>query len=173
MRQRLAIAGRRHVEQHFDWVRIGAQQRTLIRQMTAKPFHLRPATSEDVDQIWAIQSTAPESSQWHREDYLAFDCMVAEESGCLAGFLVSRETVPGEREILNIAVNPEFRRLGVATELIRRELSEHPGEHFLEVRESNHPARNLYEHLGFREVGVRPGYYENPPEPGIVMRFFS
>jgi ribosomal-protein-alanine N-acetyltransferase len=99
--------------------------------------------------------------------------MVADENGRVAGFLVSRETVPGEREILNIAVNPEFRRLGVATELIRRELSGHPGEHFLEVRESNGPARNLYQHLGFREVGVRPGYYENPPEPGIVMRFFS
>jgi ribosomal protein S18 acetylase RimI-like enzyme len=173
MRQGMAAAGRRHVEQFFDWVRIGAQQRTLIRQMTVKPFHIRPATAADVDQIWAIQSTAPEASQWHREDYLAFDCTVADENGRVAGFLVSRETVPGEREILNIAVNPEFRRLGVATELIRRELAEHPGEHFLEVRKSNQPARDLYHHLGFREVGVRPGYYENPPEPGIVMRFFS
>jgi ribosomal protein S18 acetylase RimI-like enzyme/glycosyltransferase involved in cell wall biosynthesis len=173
MRQSMAAAGRRYVERNFDWVRIGAQQRTLIRQMTVKPFQIRPATTADVDQIWAIQSTAPEASQWHREDYLAFDCTVADENGRVAGFLVSRETVPGEREILNIAVNPEFRRLGVATELIRRELAEHPGEHFLEVRESNQPARDLYHHLGFREVGVRPGYYENPPEPGIVMRFFS
>jgi glycosyltransferase involved in cell wall biosynthesis/GNAT superfamily N-acetyltransferase len=172
-RQNMAAAGRRHVERNFDWVRIGAQQRTLIRQMTVKPFQIRSATTSDVDQIWAIQSTAPEASQWHREDYLAFDCTVADENGRVAGFLVSRETVPGEREILNIAVNPEYRRLGVATELIRRELTEHPGEHFLEVRESNQPARDLYHHLGFREVGVRPGYYENPPEPGIVMRFFS
>lgn len=173
LRQAMAAAGRHHVERHFDWVRIGAQQRMLIRQMTAKPFQLRPATGADIDQIWAIQSTAPEASQWHREDYLSFDCTVADENGRVAGFLVSRETVPGEREILNIAVNPEFRRLGVASELIRRELAQHPGEHFLEVRESNAPARNLYHHLGFRDVGVRPGYYENPPEPGIVMRFFS
>ena len=173
MRRRIAAAGRDHVERHFGWAAIGGQERTLIRQLTLRPFQLRPATADDVDQIWAIQEAAPESSHWHREDYLAFDCVVAEESGRVTGFLVSRETVPGEREILNIAVHPEFRRLGIASDLIRRELSAHSGEHFLEVRESNQPARNLYKHLGFREVGVRPGYYENPPEPGIVMRFFS
>jgi ribosomal-protein-alanine N-acetyltransferase len=48
-----------------------------------------------------------------------------------------------------------------------------PGAHFLEVRESNTGARQLYERLGFEAVGSRPGYYENPPESGIVMRIFS
>ncbi len=173
LRQCIASAGRHHVEQRFGWSAIGAQQRRLIRQLTRTPFELRPVTAADLDQIWTIQSAAPESSHWHKEDYLAFDCTVADEGGRVVGFLVSRETVPGEREILNIAVHPEFRRLGIATGLIRRELATYTGEHFLEVRESNHPAQNLYRHLGFKRVGVRPGYYENPPEPGIVMRCFS
>ena len=99
--------------------------------------------------------------------------MVSERDGQIVGFLVSREVGPAEHEILNIAVHPEYRRLGIAANLIKDELRRHPGDHFLEVRESNAPARNLYTHLGFREVGVRPGYYENPLEPGIVMRFFS
>jgi ribosomal-protein-alanine N-acetyltransferase len=93
--------------------------------------------------------------------------------GQLAGFVVSRKIAEGEREILNVAVHPKFRRLGVATELLKSELKRSPGAQFLEVRESNTAARQLYEQLGFKVVGARPGYYENPPETGIVMRFFS
>ena len=78
-----------------------------------------------------------------------------------------------EREILNVAVHPDFRRLRIATELLRAEIARPPGAHFLEVRESNAAARQLYERLGFQVVGSRPGYYENPPETGIVMRIFS
>jgi ribosomal-protein-alanine N-acetyltransferase len=78
-----------------------------------------------------------------------------------------------EREILNVAVHPDFRRHRVATGLLRAELARWPGAHFLEVRESNLAARRLYDALGFQSVGARPGYYENPPETGIVMRIFS
>ena len=78
-----------------------------------------------------------------------------------------------EREILNVAVRPDLRRLHIATELLRAEMERWPGAHFLEVRESNTGARQLYEGLGFEAVGSRPGYYENPPESGIVMRIFS
>ena len=78
-----------------------------------------------------------------------------------------------EREILNIAIHPDFRRLHIATELLRAELSRWPGIHFLEVRQSNIAARRLYEGLGFQAVGERPAYYDNPPETGIVMRILS
>jgi [ribosomal protein S18]-alanine N-acetyltransferase len=91
----------------------------------------------------------------------------------IAGFLVSRAVGDKEREILNIAVHPDFRRLHVATELLQAELARSPGVHFLEVRQSNAAAQRLYEGLGFQAVGQRPGYYENPPETGIVMRILS
>jgi ribosomal-protein-alanine N-acetyltransferase len=136
-------------------------------------FQIRPAAENDVPEITAIQQTAPESSQWLARDYLAFECQVALLDGRLAGFLVSRAVAENEREILNIAVHPDFRRLHVATELLRAELSRCPGVHFLEVRESNRAARRLYEGLGFQAVGERPAYYENPPETGIVMRILS
>jgi [ribosomal protein S18]-alanine N-acetyltransferase len=75
---------------------------------------------------------------------------------------------PPEREILNLAVAPEYRRTGIAKALLGYELSQ-PGTHFLEVRESNIPAQMLYRKCGFREVARRSGYYESPRESAIVM----
>ena len=177
-RGRIASAGRLHAQQHYGWDQIGMRQRSVLRtvivsNVTGSKIELRSAVPSDLDRIWNIQCTSPEASQWHREDYLAFDCNVATWDGEIAGCLVSREIAHREREILNVAVHPEFRRMGVAQALIRSEIECFPGDHFLEVRASNHAARKLYKKLGFREVGVRPGYYDDPPEAGIVMRFFS
>ncbi len=47
------------------------------------------------------------------------------------------------------------------------------GAWFLEVRESNRAAINLYLSMGFEIVGTRPEYYRDPAEAAIVMRFFS
>jgi hypothetical protein len=54
---------------------------------------IRPGPESDLPQITAIQHTAPESSQWQAQDYLAFDCQVAlwlTTGQRIAGFLVSR-----------------------------------------------------------------------------------
>jgi len=173
VRQRIAAAGRSHAMRRFDWKSIGALQRDLVRSLLGPPAEIRRARESDLPALTAIQSTAPEAAQWNAQDYLRFDSHIAIHQGTLAGFLVSRQIVEGEREILNVAVHPDFRRRGIATMLIRADLQRWPGDHFLEVRESNTQARTLYRALGFREVGVRPGYYDSPPEPGIVMRFFS
>jgi len=173
LRRRIAHGGRVHAERNFGWRQIGARQRALLRELLPLRVHIRPATENDVPELTAIQQTAPESSQWLSRDYLAFDCQVALIDGRIAGFLVSRAVADQEREILNIAVHPDFRRLHVATELLRAELSRYPGVHFLEVRRSNAAAQRLYAGLGFQAVGERPGYYENPPETGIVMRILS
>jgi ribosomal protein S18 acetylase RimI-like enzyme/glycosyltransferase involved in cell wall biosynthesis len=173
LRRRIAHGGRVHAEQRFGWKQIGARQRELLDQLLPQRVRIRPATERDLQEIAAIQQTAPESSQWHAQDYLAYDCRLATLDARIVGFLVSRAVADNEREILNIAVHPDFRRLRVATELLRAEFALHPGVHFLEVRESNAAARRLYEGMGFQSVGERPEYYENPPETGIVMRIFS
>jgi ribosomal protein S18 acetylase RimI-like enzyme len=173
LRQRIAAAGRAHVEDNFGWKRVGARQHALLRELLPARIHIRAAGTADIEQITAIQATAPEASQWQPRDYLTFQCQVATLDGQIAGFVVSRQVADGEREILNVAVRPDFRRLGIATQLLQAELAGWPGAHFLEVRESNAAARQLYGRLGFKEVGTRPGYYENPPEAGIVMRIFS
>ena len=66
-----------------------------------------------------------------------------------------------------VAVAPDFRRTGVATCLIR---SLTDAEVFLEVRVSNESARALYHRLGFTEVGMRRGYYDDPVEDAVVMK---
>lgn len=174
LRQRIAASGRMHAERYYGWKQIGAGQRQLMRELlNGDRIKIRAANGDDLQRIFAIQSTAREASQWHAEDYLNFNTQVAVIDGVVAGFLVSRKIGDQEREILNVAVSPDFRRQGIARELIRTELKHCPGTHFLEVRESNSAARRLYESMGFQQVGTRPAYYENPTEPGIVMRIFS
>jgi [ribosomal protein S18]-alanine N-acetyltransferase len=134
---------------------------------------IRAATGDDLAAIAVIQAASPEASQWDPASYLDYDCLVAVEDDHVAGFLVSRQTAPGEREILNVAVDLSERRHGVACRLIAAELERARGQWFLEVRESNIAALNLYKACGFQEVGRRSPYYRNPPEPGIVMKLIS
>lgn len=134
---------------------------------------IRAATRDDLAAIAAIQSASPEASQWDPASYLDYDCLVAIEDDRVAGFLVSRQTAPGEREILNVAVELSQRRHGVARRLIAAELERARGQWFLEARESNTAALNLYKACGFQEAGRRDSYYRDPPEPGIVMKVIS
>ena len=124
---------------------------------------IRPGVFGDLLRIAEIQAASPEAAQWAVSDY---SYIVAEIDGEVAGFAVWRGVGEGEWELLNIAVDPAYRRRGVAWEL----LGELPaGRIFIEVRESNAAARSLYENRGFTLIGRRRGYYESPDEDGIVM----
>lgn len=78
------------------------------------------------------------------------------------GFLLCREAA-GEAEILTVAVAPEARGQGLGRLLIEaaaaRFLAAGTGAIFLEVAADNAAALALYGKLGFRTVGLRPGYY--------------
>lgn len=80
--------------------------------------------------------------------------------------------VAGEGHILNIAVDPELRGMGLATRLLAFTLDfmkeDGVAEVYLEVRRSNAAARKLYCGMGFEEVFVRERYYGD--EDAIVMR---
>jgi ribosomal-protein-alanine N-acetyltransferase len=134
---------------------------------------IRPAAGDDLPAIERIQRASPAAAQWDPASYLDYECTVAEEGAAILGFLVIRQTVPGEHEILNLAVDPSQRRRGAARQLLLRALDEHSGAWFLEVRESNAEAIHFYEVMGFQRVGRRPDYYHNPSEPAIVMKINS
>jgi [ribosomal protein S18]-alanine N-acetyltransferase len=134
---------------------------------------LRPATEADLDEIWRIQAESGQAAQWKPSDYLVHECVVATVDGRLAGFAVARQTGGDEIEILNVAVDPPFRRRGIGRSLIRELIGKNPGTIFLEVRQSNIAARKLYHSLGFEVAGVRPDYYSQPAESAIVMKFHS
>ncbi len=75
-------------------------------------------------------------------------------------------TMPGEIQLLNLAVHPDFRRKGVGRFLLGTLLDQaRAGKKtrvYLEVRPSNAAALALYLSQGFRVIGARPDYY--PPE---------
>ncbi len=99
--------------------------------------------------------------------------IVAQENGVVAGY-VGSQTVLGEADMMNLAVHPDYRRQGIAEQLVLQliERLRAQGSHvlMLEVRLSNGPAIALYEKLGFFQVGRRPNYYTKPKEDALILR---
>jgi ribosomal-protein-alanine N-acetyltransferase len=98
-------------------------------------------------------------------------CLAAvDEAGRLAGYLVcSRyETV---WHLMNVAVDPDQRRRGIATTLINALFEQGGGinPYTLEVRVSNREAIAMYERFGFRSAGLRHGYYHDNGEDAVIM----
>lgn len=83
-----------------------------------------------------------------------------------------------EGHIVNVAVHPEYRRTGIADKLISKltehglfECSPNISVFYLEVRESNSAAINLYRKHGFKEYGIRKNYYRFPTENAVLMLY--
>ena len=134
---------------------------------------IRRGGAEDLEAVAAIQQASPGAARWNVADYLDQDFRVAMVGNRIAGFLVARALAADEREILNLAVAPEFRGKGVARALLDQAFEAFRGSVFLEVRESNLVAQEFYNSLGFKELSRRKRYYESPPETAIVMKFHS
>lgn len=94
------------------------------------------------------------------------------ESDVLAGYYAAGQ-VADEGELMSICVLPEFRGRGFGKMLLNHmeETLKQLGsvQIFLEVRESNRSARNLYSSSGFKEMGIRRNYYSNNGENAIIM----
>ena len=116
---------------------------------------------------WSEKSVASEL-----ENKLAY-WLVAVEDDRVAGY-VGSQTVCGETDMMNIAVHPDHRRRGIAQILIEcliPELKKRGSRSLsLEVRASNEPAKQLYDKLGFNQVGCRKNYYRNPKEDALILR---
>ncbi len=99
--------------------------------------------------------------------------LVAEVDGSFAGYIGS-QSVLDEADMMNLAVEPGYRRQGVAESLINAlvESLAACAVHCLtlEVRASNESAIALYQKLGFVQVGRRPRYYQKPKEDALILR---
>lgn len=99
--------------------------------------------------------------------------LVALEAGAVVGY-VGSQSVLGEADMMNLAVHPQYRRLGIARKLVLEliEQLKAQGSHILvlEVRASNEPAIQLYTELGFTQIGRRPNYYFKPREDALILR---
>lgn len=113
--------------------------------------------------------------------------MLAEElENQCAAFLVAEDSVSGrvlgyaglmvvadEGYITNVAVFPEYRRQGIAAQILQVFLQFAAANHLafltLEVRPSNAAAIALYQGFGFEEVGRRKNYYDLPKEDALIL----
>jgi [ribosomal protein S18]-alanine N-acetyltransferase len=151
-----------------------------------KQFSIRHARPEDVPSVVTLERSVAEAPHWPEDEYrrvvssgkgasVSRCLFVAEKEGFLLGFAVgSVIAAVGQAELESVAVLAEGRRSGVGTALCDavvawcREAGAMVVE--LEVRAGNAGARTLYGRMGFREVGMRPGYYQHPVEDAVLMR---
>jgi len=97
-------------------------------------------------------------------NYVNWVCEAPDDS--IVGYSIISVAV-GEAHIMNISVSPDFQRQGVGQKMLEHLIEfarPRAQKLFLEVRPSNVGAMNLYRKAGFREIGVRKGYY--PAEGG-------
>lgn len=101
-------------------------------------------------------------------------CLAAQGRDGLRGYLVCSRYAE-TWHLMNVAVDPQRRRRGVATALITRLLAqiEGKGKIMLEVRGSNEEAIEMYRGFGFEAVGHRPRYYQDNGEDALVMELVS
>ncbi|MBI4484160.1 MAG: ribosomal protein S18-alanine N-acetyltransferase [Acidobacteria bacterium] len=153
--------------------------------MATLQFLIRQMTKSDLDSVTVIEQVS-RLAPWGHDGYLrvldspaGVRALVAEgrvgeeQQGPVMGFVVA-QVLAHEMEIYQIAVHPDFRRVGVGTSLMEYVLGE--GERsgcrecYLDVRRGNLEAINFYIKHGFEVCGVRPRYYRNPSEDALVMR---
>ena len=98
--------------------------------------------------------------------------LVAEVEGVVCGY-VGIWNIVDEGHITNVAVSPDYRRKHIASNMLDvliASCQEAGVERFtLEVRAGNEPAKALYAGKGFKEIGVRKGYYQDNGEDAIIM----
>jgi [ribosomal protein S18]-alanine N-acetyltransferase len=145
--------------------------------VTAVMIEIRTLELADLSAIESIEQRAY-PTPWSRSMFASelakptSICLGAFEGLDLIGYVVNSRYVDAWH-VMNVAVDPEFQRRGVATRLLERlfELTrddERRG-YTLEVRVTNEEAINLYEKLGFESRGVRRGYYTDNREDALIM----
>ena len=138
-----------------------------------------PMTADHLEELEKLERICF-SRPWSRK-------MLAEElENQCAAFLVAEDSVSGrvlgysglmvvadEGYITNVAVFPEYRRQGIAAQILQVfvQFAEANRLAFLtlEVRPSNAAAIALYQDFGFEEVGRRKNYYDLPKEDALIL----
>ncbi|MDD5300720.1 MAG: ribosomal protein S18-alanine N-acetyltransferase [Gallionella sp.] len=129
---------------------------------------MRAMTQADVDAVLAIEQ-AVQRFPWTRGNFAdaldsGYMCSVHEEGGEIRGYAVMMPAAD-EAELLNIGVAAAQQRKGLGRAILSEMLDAARAKQlrrvFLEVRPSNMAAIALYRSAGFREIGVRRGYYRN------------
>ena len=154
-------------------------------------MRIRPLIESDLSLVRTWMQEVPEAPAWSDDDLFRLlkvassderktrRAWVAENESELAGFAVATSLTlpdaPSECELELVLVPQESRRRGIGSALVRTILAwAHESgatELWLEVRHSNERAIRLYQRCGFIIEGRRPGYYVDPTEDAVLMRY--
>ena len=148
--------------------------------MEEKRMHVRivPMNGDHLDEVAELERVCF-SVPWSRnmlaeelENDLSAFLVALDDQGRVAGY-AGLQVILDEGYITNVAVRPDCRKQGVASQLLQVFLNFAEANHLaflsLEVRASNYDAIALYGSRGFRSVGRRTNYYEHPKEDAIIM----
>jgi ribosomal-protein-alanine N-acetyltransferase len=141
-------------------------------------IEILPMTALDLDDILSIEYRVY-SHPWSRTNFTdsigsGHSCWVCRVGGELIGYFVLMLAVD-EAHLLNIGVAEKRHGYGFGARLLRHAMDSArwsgAGTLLLEVRPSNERALRLYRHFGFRQIGVRRGYYPAPEgrEDALVL----
>jgi ribosomal-protein-alanine N-acetyltransferase len=145
--------------------------------MTAIALEIRALDNADLEAIEVIEQRAY-PTPWSRSMFASelakptSVCLGAFEGDELVGYVINSRYVDAWH-VMNVAVDPDHQRRGVASRLLERLFEvtrddERRG-YTLEVRVSNEGAIELYERLGFEPRGIRRGYYTDNREDALIM----
>ena len=139
---------------------------------------IRKMTVEDIpvvvrlDQISFSLPWPERSFRFELTDNPASRCWVAEVQQRVVGMIVAWLLVD-EMHIATLATHPDYRRQGIASKLLSHILlqgiEEGAQSSFLEVRESNDAAQEMYRKFGYEAAGRRKRYYRDNDEDAILM----
>jgi len=134
--------------------------------------HVRPAATADVEAVAQLEDECLGVDAWSEAlvrdgiegDLPTITYLVAEVEGDVVGHAVT-SSAGDIAELQRIAVDPAYRRRGLASELLaaveEQAAADGATRLLLEVREDNTTAAEFYEAQGFEEVGRRRGYYRD------------
>ena len=142
--------------------------------MEIKYYHL---TYDDIEMISNMESkffgqpwSASSIATYMEKGNTIF--LVAKHDEKIAGYAAVM-CVLDEGNLVSIAVDEEFRNLGIASELLDIAYEEAKMRGVtsinLEVRQSNTPAIKLYEKENFEQIGERKNFYSKPTEDAILF----
>ena len=146
-------------------------------------LRVRAMQNTDLDRVYAIEAVA-HRAPWGRDIlsdcvFVGYDCRVVEvenDKGAeLAGYVISRydDTIC---HVLNLCMAPAFQGKGFGRYLLQNVIDAPAKPEakivILEVRPSNIIALSLYQKMGFQQLGIKQGYYndEQGIEDGLVLQ---
>lgn len=136
------------------------------------PVEFFPMNERDLDAVAALEATL-QTFPWSRGNFAdsliaGYSVWVLRLGGDLIGFSVLMSVID-EAHLLTIGVCKRYQGQGYGARLLRHAMEcarlGGASKLFLEVRPSNERAVELYRHFGFRQVGLRKGYY-----PAVIGR---